>query len=64
MLSVARTLLINIILPTYLSFHLTLRLNIKKYTAKYVNYSIWRCMHRASSYNKYINQQDAQNSCD
>ena len=25
---------------------------------------IWRCMHRASSYNMYINQQDAQNSCD
>ena len=24
----------------------------------------WRCMHRASSYNMYINQQDAQNSCD
>ena len=23
-----------------------------------------RCMHRASSYNMYINQQDAQNSCD
>ena len=26
--------------------------------------AIWRCMHRASSYNMYINQQDAQNSCD
>ena len=26
--------------------------------------SMWRCMHRASSYNMYINQQDAQNSCD
>ena len=25
---------------------------------------IWRFMHRASSYNMYINQQDAQNSCD
>jgi hypothetical protein len=25
---------------------------------------IWRCMHRASSYNMYINQQDAQNSGD
>ena len=25
---------------------------------------IGRCMHRASSYNMYINQQDAQNSCD
>ena len=25
---------------------------------------IWRCMHRASSYNMYINQQVAQNSCD
>ena len=25
---------------------------------------VWRCMHRASSYNMYINQQDAQNSCD
>ena len=27
-------------------------------------FSVWRCMHRASSYNMYINQQDAQNSCD
>ena len=26
--------------------------------------SIWRCMYRASSYNMYINQQDAHNSCD
>ena len=26
--------------------------------------AIWRCMHRASSYDMYINQQDAQNSCD
>ena len=25
---------------------------------------IWYCMHRASSCNMYINQQDAQNSCD
>ena len=25
---------------------------------------LWRCIHRASSYNMYINQQDAQNSCD
>ena len=25
---------------------------------------IWRFMHRASSYNMYINQQDAQTSCD
>ena len=25
---------------------------------------ILRCMHRASPYNMYINQQDAQNSCD
>ena len=25
---------------------------------------IWRCMHRASSYNMYINQQIAQNSSD
>ena len=24
----------------------------------------WSCIHRASSYNTYINQQDAQNSCD
>ena len=24
----------------------------------------WRCMHRASSYNMYINKQDAQNSWD
>ena len=24
----------------------------------------WRCMHRASSYNMYKNQQDAHNSCD
>ena len=26
--------------------------------------SAWRCKHRASSYSMYINQQDAQNSCD
>ena len=26
--------------------------------------TIWRCMHHASSYNMYIKQQDAQNSCD
>ena len=26
--------------------------------------AVWRCMHRASSYNMYTNQQDAQNSCD
>ena len=25
---------------------------------------IWRCMHRASSHSVYMNQQDAQNSCD
>ena len=25
---------------------------------------IWRFMHRASSYNMYMNQQDVQNSCD
>ena len=31
----------------------------------YYNWSVvWRCMHRASSYSMYINQQDAQNSCD
>ena len=27
-------------------------------------YESWRCVHRASSYNVYINQQDAQNFCD
>ena len=27
-------------------------------------YKIWRCMHRALSCNMYMNQQDAQNSCD
>ena len=32
-------------------------------TGKY-SLAFWRCMHRASSYNIYINQQDAQNSCD
>ena len=26
--------------------------------------AIWRCIHRASSYNMYKNQQDVQNSCD
>jgi hypothetical protein len=30
----------------------------------YKEFDIWRCMHRASSYNMYINQQDVQNSCD
>ena len=25
---------------------------------------VWSCMHCASSYNMYINQQDAQDSCD
>ena len=28
-----------------------------------MNWAIWCCTHRASSYNMYIKQQDAQNSC-
>ena len=27
-------------------------------------WTVWRCMHRASSYNMYIKQQDVQNSCE
>ena len=30
---------------------------------KWYMYCIWLCMFHASSYNMYINQQDAQNSC-
>ena len=37
-------------------------LDILPYLQKLI--TIWRCMHRASSYNMYINQQDAQNSYD
>ena len=55
-------------------FHFNSRINIGRHNemilrdgivfASLMTILIWRCMHRASSYNVYMNQQDAQNSCD